>query len=138
MFVDIFHTVFLYLLYLFIINSCKTLLVRDKVHAIPACFGKTFKSIPLIDKIIKFDVTPMIKIVSTDSSVVFRILNYLYLFFNLSFLSLKYVIICLMLLICLLKLFTSFNLFPKLCSKSILSIGAARYNLSVFWSNFIA
>ena len=50
--------------------------------------------------------------------------------------SLKYVIISRMLLIEVLKLFTSFNFYPNLCYKSsfLFSIGADRYNSVVYCS----
>ena len=93
------------------INVCNTLLPNDRVQAIPADIGKTIKLTPVIDKVIEVDVAPMIIILSTDSNTVFRILYFLFLFFNLIFLFLKYVINSLLLLIWLLKLSTSFNFF---------------------------
>ena len=51
-----------------------TLLINDKKHAIPADFGKIFRSLPVIDKIIEVDVAPIITSVSTDSNIVFRAL----------------------------------------------------------------
>ena len=60
---------------------CKTLLANDTVHAIPADIGKTIKPIPVIDKVIEVDVAPMIKIVSTDSNTVFRVLEFLHFSF---------------------------------------------------------
>ena len=86
------------------INSCDTLLPNDRVHAIPADIGKIIKPKPIIDKV----EAPMIKKLSTDSSIVFRVLKFLHLFFDLWVLSLKYVIISLTLLIELLKLLKSF------------------------------
>ena len=56
------------------INLCNTLLLNDKVQAIPADFGKIIKSTPVIDKVIEVDVAPMIMIESTDSNAVFRVL----------------------------------------------------------------
>ena len=42
------------------INLCNTMLPKDRVQAIPANMGKTTKPIPVIDKVIEFDVAPMI------------------------------------------------------------------------------
>ena len=56
------------------INLCNTFVPSDKVHAIPADIGKTIKPIPVIDKVIEVDVTPMIIIQSIGSSIVFRVL----------------------------------------------------------------
>ena len=58
------------------INLCNTLLPNDKVHAIPADIGRTIKPIPVIDKVSKVDVAPIIAIVSTDSNTVSRVLKY--------------------------------------------------------------
>ena len=91
---------------------CKTLLPSDKVLAIPADIGKINKATPVIDGVIEVDVAPMITIESIDSNIVFRILKFLYFFFEFQFLSLEYVIVSLMLLIWLLKLFASFIFFP--------------------------
>ena len=114
------------------INLCKTLLLNDRVQAIPADNGKIIKPTPVTDRVIEVDVAPMITILSTDSNTLFRIFYFLYLFFDLLFLSLKYVIISLMLLIWLLKLLTSFIFFSNLCSRSLFSKGEDGYNLSVF------
>ena len=85
------------------------MLPYDRVQAIPADFGKTINPIPVIDRVI--EVAPMTTIESTDSKVVFRVLHFLYFFSDLWFLSLKYVILSLMLLIELLELLTSFIFF---------------------------
>ena len=53
---------------------CNTLLPNDRVHAIPADIGKIIKPIPVTDRVIEVDVTPMITIVCTDSKIVFRVL----------------------------------------------------------------
>ena len=90
------------------INLCNTLLPNDRVKAIPADIGKIIKPIPVIDRVIEVDVAPMIMIESTDSNTVFRVLKILYLFLDLFFMSLKYVVISLMFLTWLLKLLTSF------------------------------
>ena len=74
---------FLYLLYVFMINLCNTLLPNDRIHAIPADIGKTIKPIQLNDTVIEVDVAPIIKIVSTDSNIVFSVLKNLYFFFDL-------------------------------------------------------
>ena len=93
-----------------------TLLPNDKVQATPADIGKITKPTPVNDKVIEVDVAPMITIESTDSIIVVIVLYFSYLYFDLWFLSLKYVIISLMLLMWLLKLFTSFIFFSNLCS----------------------
>ena len=68
---------------------CNTLLPNDRVQAIPADIGKIIKPIPVIDRVIEVDVAAMITIQSTDSNIVFRVLKFLYFFFDLLFLSLK-------------------------------------------------
>ena len=119
------------------INLCNTLLPNDRVHAIPADIGEIIKPKPVTDKVIEVDVAAMITILSTDSNTAFRVLKFLYFFFDLWFLSLNYVIISLMLLTWLLKLLTSFIFFSNRFSKSIFSNnGADGYNLSVFASIF--
>ena len=75
------------------INLCNTLLPYDKPQAIPADIGNTIKPIPVIDRVIEVDVAAMMTILSTDSNIVFKVLQFLYRFFDLWFLSLKYVII---------------------------------------------
>ena len=52
---------------------CITLLLNDRVQAIPADFGKTIKPIPVIDRVREVDVAPMITIESTDSNIVFGV-----------------------------------------------------------------
>ena len=74
-------------------NLCSTLLPIDRVHAIPADIGKTIKPIPVIDRVIEVDVAPIITIVSTVSKNEVSVLYFFYLFFDLWFFSLKYVII---------------------------------------------
>ena len=54
-------------------NLCNTLLPCDRVHAIPADIGKTIKLILVID-IVEVDIAPMIRILSTDSNIVIRVL----------------------------------------------------------------
>ena len=120
------------------INFCNILLPNDIVQAIPADIGKTISPIPVIDRVIEVDVAAMITILSLDSNIVFRVLYFLYFFLDLWFLSLKYVIISLMLLIWLLKLFTSLIFFSNRFSKSIFSNKCAdSYNLSHFCSIYI-
>ena len=84
------------------INLCNTLLPNDRVQAIPADIGKTIRPTPVIDRVNEVDVAAMITILSTDSNIVLRVLEFF--FFDLWYLSLNYVIISLMLLIWLLKL----------------------------------
>ena len=62
---------------------CNTLLPNDRVHAIPADIGKVIKPIPLIDRVIEVGVAAIIRIVCTDSKNVFRVLYFLYFFFDL-------------------------------------------------------
>ena len=56
------------------INLCKSLMPNDKVQAIPADFGKIIKPAPVIDRDIEVHVAPMLTILSTDSSSVFKVL----------------------------------------------------------------
>ena len=119
-----------------LINLCNTLLPKDREQAIPADFGNIIKPTPVTDRVIEVDVAPMITILSTDSNIVFRVLYFFYPFFDLFVLSFKYKIISLMLLIRLLKLFTSFFFFSNRFSKSLFSKnGAEGYNSSHFCSN---
>ena len=107
-----------------------TLLPIDNQHAVAVDVSIAIKPIPVRLKVIEFDVVAIITNVSNDFSNVVVVLYFLYFFLDLLFLSLKYVIISLMLLIWLLKLLTSFNFFSNLCSKSIsFSNGADGYNL---------
>ena len=71
---------FFYLLYLFMINLCNTLLTKDRVQATPADIGKTIKPMPINDRVIEVDIAPMITIESTDSNIVFTVLIFLYIF----------------------------------------------------------
>ena len=103
---------------------CNTLLPNDKVQAMPADFGKIIKPLPVIDRVIEINVAPMITTLSIDSNTVYRVLKFLYLFFDLLFLSLKKVILSLILFMWLSKLYTSFSFFSSLCSKLIFSNGA--------------
>ena len=81
------------------INFCNTLSPSDKVHAIPADFGKIIRPIPVIDKVLEVDVAAIIMILSTDSRIVFRVLSILYFSFDFWFLPLKYLINSFILLI---------------------------------------
>ena len=65
---------FLYLLYLFIINLCNTLLPSYKPQALPADIGNTIKPISVTDNVIEVEVAPKITILSTDSNTVFKVL----------------------------------------------------------------
>ena len=56
------------------INLCNTLLLNDKVQAIPADIGKIIKPTPVIDEFIEVGVAAIITIESTDSRIVFRVL----------------------------------------------------------------
>ena len=114
-----------------------TLLPTDNPHAVAIDFGIAIKPIPVRLNVIELDVVVMITNVSNDFFIVVKLLNFLYFFLDL-FLSSKYVIIYLMLLIWWLKLLTSFKFSSSLCSKSICSIGADGYNQSHFWSIYIA
>ena len=57
---------------------CNILLANDRVHAIPADIGKISKPTPVIEKVTEVDVAPIISIVSTGSSIVFRVSYFLY------------------------------------------------------------
>ena len=87
------------------------MLPNDRVQAIPADIGEKVKSITVIDKVIDVDVAPIITSVSTDSNIVFKVLWFLYLSYYLRFLSLRYVMVSLRLLMWLLKLLTLFIFF---------------------------
>ena len=95
----------------FLITSYNTLLPKDKAQADAVDIGITIKPIPVRDNVIELDVVAIITNVSNDFSIVVIVLYFLYLFFDLLFSSLKYVIISLMLFIWLLKLLTSFDFF---------------------------
>ena len=125
-------------MYLFMVISYNTLLPIDNRHAVAVDIRKAIKLIPVRLKSLELDVLAKITNVSNDFNSVVIVLYFFYLFFDLLFLSLKYVIISLMLLIELLKLLTTFNFFSNLCSRSVFSIsGAAGYNLSYFCSIYI-
>ena len=69
-----FSFIYLYLMFLIMINLCNTLLPNDKAHGIPADIGKIIKPTPVFDEGMEIDVAPMIIILSTDSNTVFRVL----------------------------------------------------------------
>ena len=120
------------------ITSFSTLLPIEIADADAVDIGITIKPIPVGLKVTEFDVVAKITNVSNDFSILVIVLYFLYFFFDYMFLSSKYVIISLMLLIELLKLLTSLNFFSNFCSRSKFSIdGAVGYNLSVFWSIYI-
>ena len=60
------------------ISLSNILLDIDRVHAIPADFGKTIKLIPKAGTVIEVDVAPLITFVSNDSKTMFR---FFYTFF---------------------------------------------------------
>ena len=51
------------------INLCKTLLPKDKVHAIPAEIGTIINPTPITDNVTDVVVAPIITIVSTESKI---------------------------------------------------------------------
>ena len=106
----------------------------DNPHAVAADFGIGIKRIPVKLNIIELDVVAITTNVSNDFNIVVSVLYFLYFFLDLLFLSLKYIINFLILLIELLKLFISFNFFPYLCSESLFFNGADGYILFVFCS----
>ena len=104
------------------IISYFTLIAIDNQRAVAVDIGKAIKPIPVRLNKKELDVVAIITILSKDFNIVVVVLYYFYFFFDLMFLSGKYTIICLMLLICLLKLLTSFNFFSTLCSKPLFSL----------------
>ena len=81
------------------IISYNTLLPNDNPHAVAVDIGIAIKPIPVRLNVIQRGVVAKIKIVSNDFNIVVNVLYFFYFFFDLSFLSLKYVLISLMLLI---------------------------------------
>ena len=62
--------IFFYLLFLFNIISCNTLLPNGKAHAIPAEIGTTIKPTPVTDNVtVVVVVAPIVTTVSTDSNI---------------------------------------------------------------------
>ena len=113
------------------IISYTTLLPVDIQHAVAVDIDIAIKPISVRLIVKELDVAAIITIVSNEFSSVVIVLYFLN-FFDLMFLSLKYVMISLMLLIWLLKLLTLFSFFSSRCSKSIISNGADGYNRSFF------
>ena len=113
------------------IISDVTLLPVDIQHAVAVDIGIAIKLIPVRLKVKELDVVAIITNVSKEFIIVVIVFIFLY-FFDLLFLSLKYVIISLMLSIWFLKLLTLFNFFCTRCSKSKISNGADGYNRSFF------
>ena len=76
----------MYLFYFIMINSCITLSPNGKTHANPADIGKKISPIPVIDRVIEFDVASILTIVSfdsNDSKIVFSVLSFIYFLFDL-------------------------------------------------------
>ena len=46
---------------------------NDKIQPIPSDIGKIIIAIPVIDKVIEFDVAPIITILSSDSNKLYRV-----------------------------------------------------------------
>ena len=109
------------------ITSYNTLMPIDNMHAVAVDIDIAIKPIPVGLKGIDFDVVALITNVSIDFSIVVSVLFFLYFFFESLFLSLKYVIVSLMLLIEILKLLISVHSFSNLCSRSIF------YFQMVYW-----
>ena len=140
MFVDLFDNVFCIFL-----NFCTTLsyitsLPADNSLAVTVDIGIAFNPNPVRDNVIELDVVAMMTIVSNDFNAVLKVLCSSQFFSDWLFLSLNYVIISLLLFFDLLKLFTTLCFFSKVCSKSkfFSCSGADGFNLSAFWSSYIA
>ena len=114
------------------IASYSNSLPIDIPHDVAVDIGIAIQPIPVRLNVIELDVVAIITNVSNDFKIVVIVLYFRYLCSDLLFLSWKYVIISLVLLIWLLKLLRSFNFFSSCCSKSIISNGADGYNPSVF------
>ena len=82
----------------------------ENPHVVAVDIGIAISPIPVRDKVIEINVVATITNVSIDFDIVFSVLYLFYLFFDLLFLSLKYVIFSLLLLIWLIKLLTIFFL----------------------------
>ena len=68
---------FLYLLHVISkVSYVMFFLPNDRVQAIRADIVKIIKPIPVIERVIEFDVGPIITIVSTDSNFVLRVLQF--------------------------------------------------------------
>ena len=89
------------------IISYITLLTNDNLHAAPVDIGIAIHPFPVELNVIELEVVARITKVSNDFNVVGIILYFSFFFLDLLCLSLKYVIISLMLLIELIRLYTS-------------------------------
>ena len=67
------------------VTSYNNLLPIDKAHADAVDKGITIKPILVNDKVIELDVVAIITKVSNDFSIVFIVLYFLYIFFDLLF-----------------------------------------------------
>ena len=56
------------------IISCNTLLLYDRIQAIPADIAKIIRPITVTERFIEVDFAPMITIESIDSNTVFKVL----------------------------------------------------------------
>ena len=86
------------------IISYTILIPIDNSHSVAVDRGIAIKPFPVSDNVIELDVVATITNVSNDFNIVFIVFYFLYSFLDLLFLSLKYVIFPLMLLIWLIKL----------------------------------
>ena len=75
------------------IISYFTLLPIENLHAVAVDTGTAINRIPVGGKLIELDVVATITNVSLKFEIVVIVLNFLYFFLDLLFLSLKYVII---------------------------------------------
>ena len=80
-------------------------------QAMPADIGSTNNPKPVLDKLIDFDVAPIVTILCTVFKKMFRVFNFFDFLFGLLFSFLKYVIISFILILELIKLRTSI-IFP--------------------------
>ena len=72
------------------IISYITLLTIDNPHAVAVDIGIAINPIPVRDNVIELDAVAITTKVSNDFSTVVNVLYFLYIFFDLLFLSLKY------------------------------------------------
>ena len=86
------------------IISYTILIPIDNRHSVAVDLGIAIKPFPVSDNVIKLDVVATKTNVSYDFNIVVIVLYFLSFFLDLLFLSLKYVIFPLMLLIWLIKL----------------------------------
>ena len=80
------------------ITTYITLLPTDNPKAVAVDIGIAIKPIPVRLNVIELDVVARITNVSNDVFIVVNVLYFLYLFFDLLFLALKYIFFSLMLL----------------------------------------